>query len=43
VREALLLPLFHEQVYHFSRPEVEGLSVSFGAPTVAYDELRTRD
>ena len=43
VREALLLPLFHEQVYRFARPEVEGLSVSFGAPTVAYDELRIRD
>jgi peptide/nickel transport system substrate-binding protein len=43
VREALLLPLFHEQVYRFARPEVEGLSVSFGTTTVAYDELRIRD
>jgi ABC-type transport system substrate-binding protein len=42
-REALLLPLFHEQVYRFARPEVEGLSVSFGNPTVAYEELRIRD
>ena len=25
-REALLIPLFHEQVYRFARPEVEGLA-----------------
>jgi oligopeptide transport system substrate-binding protein len=42
-QEALVLPLFHEQAYRFSRPEVEGLSVSFGTPTVAYEELRVRD
>jgi len=36
-REARLLPLFHEQVYRFSRPEVEGLSVSY---CFAYDTLR---
>jgi ABC-type oligopeptide transport system substrate-binding subunit len=41
-REALMLPLFHEQAYRFSRPEVEGLSVSFGLPTVAYEQLRIR-
>jgi ABC-type oligopeptide transport system substrate-binding subunit len=41
-REALLLPLFHEQAYRFARPEVEGLSVSFGTPTVAYEDLRIR-
>jgi peptide/nickel transport system substrate-binding protein/oligopeptide transport system substrate-binding protein len=39
-REALLLPLFHEQVYRFVRPEVDGLSISFTVPTVAYHELR---
>jgi peptide/nickel transport system substrate-binding protein len=42
-REARLLPLFHEQVYRFARPEVEGLSVSFGSPAVAYEELRARE
>jgi ABC-type transport system substrate-binding protein len=42
-RDALLLPLFHEQAYRFARPEVEGLSVAFGIPTVAYDRLRIRE
>jgi ABC-type transport system substrate-binding protein len=41
-REALLLPLFHEQAYRFSRPEVEGLRIVFGSPTVVYEELRIR-
>jgi ABC-type transport system substrate-binding protein len=41
-REALLLPLFHEQAYRFARPEVDGLSVSFGHQAVAYEELRRR-
>jgi len=38
-REARLLPLFHEQVYRFARPEVEGLSVSY---CFAYDTLRVQ-
>jgi ABC-type transport system substrate-binding protein len=42
VRDALLLPLFHEHVYRFARPEVEGLSVGFASPVVAYKELRIR-
>jgi ABC-type transport system substrate-binding protein/tetratricopeptide (TPR) repeat protein len=41
-RDALLLPLFHEQVYRFARPEVEGLVVGFSAPTVRYENLRVR-
>jgi ABC-type transport system substrate-binding protein len=41
-REALLLPLFHEQAYRFARPELEGLTLSFGTPTVAYENLRIR-
>ena len=41
-RDALLLPLFHEQGYRFARPEVEGLSVNFMQPTVAFEELRIR-
>jgi ABC-type oligopeptide transport system substrate-binding subunit len=42
-REALLLPLFHDQVYCFARPEVEGLeSVSQGNPIVNYEELSIR-
>ncbi|HQQ77762.1 MAG TPA: ABC transporter substrate-binding protein [Thermoanaerobaculia bacterium] len=38
-REALMIPLFHEQVYRFARPEVEGLSVGFGQPIVLYENL----
>jgi ABC-type transport system substrate-binding protein/serine/threonine protein kinase len=42
-REALLLPLFHDQVYCFARPEVEGLeSVSPGNPIVHYENLSIR-
>ncbi len=41
-REALLLPLLHEQVYRFARPEVEGLSLSFSLPEVAYETLQIR-
>jgi ABC-type transport system substrate-binding protein len=38
-KEALILPLFHEQVYRFARPEVEGLAVGFGQPLVQYENL----
>jgi ABC-type oligopeptide transport system substrate-binding subunit len=41
-REALLVPLFHEQVYRFARPELEGMSVSFTYPTLAYETLHLR-
>ena len=37
--EALLLPLFYEQVYRFMRPGVKGLSLSYWVPTVRYEEL----
>jgi ABC-type transport system substrate-binding protein len=40
-REALLLPLFHEQAYRFARPEVDGLSVST-LGHVALENLRVR-
>jgi len=39
-REALVLPIFHEQAYCFARPEIEGLSVSFWGQTVDYATLR---
>jgi ABC-type transport system substrate-binding protein len=43
VREALLLPLFHDQVYSFARPEVAGLTaVSQGNPIVDYEDLWIR-
>jgi ABC-type transport system substrate-binding protein len=41
-RDALLIPLFHEQVYRFIQPDVEGLSLGFSLPTVAYDKLSVR-
>jgi ABC-type transport system substrate-binding protein len=41
-RDALLLPLFHEQSYRFARPDVEGLTVSPFQPTVAYEHLTVR-
>lgn len=41
-RDALVLPLFHEQVYRFARPEVEGLELSFSSPSVSYENLRIR-
>jgi ABC-type transport system substrate-binding protein len=40
-REALLLPLFHEQAYRFARPEVDGLSVS-ALGRVALEDLSVR-
>jgi ABC-type transport system substrate-binding protein len=39
-RDRLLLPLFHEQTYRFARPEVEGLSLSYGSIAVDYSSLR---
>lgn len=42
VRDALLLPLFHEQTYRFARPEVEGLSLSYGVTAVDYANLHIR-
>jgi ABC-type transport system substrate-binding protein len=42
-REALLLPLFHDQTYCFAGPEIEGLSsVSQGNPIVDYENLSVR-
>jgi peptide/nickel transport system substrate-binding protein len=41
-RDALLLPLFHEQAYRFARPELEGLSLSLGLTAVDYASLRVR-
>ena len=39
-RDRLLLPLFHEQTYRFARPDVEGLSLSYGGIAVDYSSLR---
>jgi hypothetical protein len=39
---AVLLPLFHEQACRIARPEVEGLSVGFGFPTIVLEDLSIR-
>jgi peptide/nickel transport system substrate-binding protein/oligopeptide transport system substrate-binding protein len=41
-REAILLPLFYDQVYCFARPELEGLSLGLANPIVAYENLSVR-
>jgi ABC-type transport system substrate-binding protein len=41
-RDLRVLPLFYEQSYRIARPELEGLSLSIGFPTVAFEELRIR-
>jgi ABC-type transport system substrate-binding protein len=41
-RDAVLLPLFHERLSRFLRPELRGLKLSFSYPTVAYEELEAR-
>jgi ABC-type transport system substrate-binding protein len=41
-RDVLIAPLFHERLYRFARPEVEGLTVSFAGTAVPYEELRIR-
>lgn len=38
-REALVIPLFDEQVCCFARPEVEGLRIRLGWPKIVYEEL----
>jgi ABC-type transport system substrate-binding protein len=37
--ECLLVPLFHEQIYRFARPEIQNLTVSYQSPTVPYEKL----
>ncbi|HLE62463.1 MAG TPA: ABC transporter substrate-binding protein, partial [Pyrinomonadaceae bacterium] len=41
-RDSLLLPLFHEQTYRFARPELVGLSLSYGVTGVDYASLHTK-
>jgi ABC-type transport system substrate-binding protein len=41
-RDAVLLPLFHERLSRFLRPELRGLKLTFSYPTVAYEELEAR-
>jgi ABC-type oligopeptide transport system substrate-binding subunit len=41
-REALLLPLFHEQVYRFVQPGVDALQLGLSFPTVTYENMSVR-
>jgi ABC-type transport system substrate-binding protein len=41
-RDAVLLPLFYDQVYCFARPEVEGLALGISTPFVSYESLSLR-
>ncbi len=41
-REAILIPLFHEQIALFCRPGVEGLRFGTISPQICYDELLVR-
>jgi ABC-type oligopeptide transport system substrate-binding subunit len=41
-RDTILVPLFHEQVYRIARPELEGMTVSFTYPTLAYETLHLK-
>ena len=40
---ALLAPLFHEQIYRFARPEVDGMHLTYARPVVPYEELALDD
>ncbi len=39
---ALLLPLFHEKLYAFSRQKVDGLALNFFNPAIPFEELSIR-
>ncbi len=41
-KQALLLPLFHEQEYRFARPEVQDFEFSFAIQSVLYEILSLR-
>ncbi|PWT88400.1 MAG: hypothetical protein C5B54_10685, partial [Acidobacteria bacterium] len=38
-KEALLLPLFHEQEYGFARPEIKGFELSFSIQSVPFENM----
>ncbi|MCI0414621.1 ABC transporter substrate-binding protein [bacterium] len=38
-KQALILPLFHEQEYRFARPEVQDFEVTFAIQSVPYENL----
>ncbi len=38
-RDALLIPLFHEQIYRFCHPGIRGFRFGIGTPEVLYEEL----
>ena len=40
--DGLLWPLFHQQICTACHPDVEGLRLGYGWPTIRYDELALR-
>ena len=43
VKRTLLLPLFHEKSYCFTRPEVEGFDLNFFSPIIPFEKLWIRE
>ncbi len=41
-REALLVPLLHEQSYRFLHPSIEGVRVYYALPEIRYEEISVR-
>jgi ABC-type oligopeptide transport system substrate-binding subunit len=41
-KQALLLPLFHEQEYRFARPEMQNFELTFSIQSVPYENLSLR-
>jgi ABC-type oligopeptide transport system substrate-binding subunit len=41
-KQALLLPLFHEQEYRFARPEIQDFELSYSMQVVPYENLSLR-
>ena len=39
MEEALIIPLFHEQIYRFSQPSVRGFRFGTSTPEIHYDEI----
>lgn len=42
IREALVLPLFHEQLSCFARPEVDGFTVRRFRPFLPFEKMSVR-
>lgn len=41
-KRALLLPLFHEKLYCFARPNIEGLELNYFSPFIPFEKISIR-